>query len=72
MFVQTVHRFSTLRAPISTKQTTVARVEFKAVKLMTKRRPKKTCKADKNRKPPTYETLPPPPPEYVVVDEVSK
>lgn len=70
MFVHTGYRVSTaspLLAP--TKQTTVARVEFKAVKLMTKRRPKKTCKADKNRKPAVYDAPPPPPPEYVVVQE---
>lgn len=70
MFVQTVHRFSrTTPCVAPSKQTTVARVEFKAVKLMTKRRPKKTCKADKNRKPAVYDAPPPPPPEYVVVQE---
>ena len=58
-----------LRTLVEVVQTTVARVEFKAVKLMTKRRPKKTCKADKNRKPAVYDAPPPPPPEYVVVQE---
>lgn len=46
---------------------TVARVEFKAVKLMTKRRPKKLNKSDKNHKPAVYDAPPPPPPAFTIL-----
>eukprot|EP00894_Picocystis_sp_ML_P002661 jgi/Pico_ML_1/53178/g3776.t1 len=61
------------RAPAAqaVRKETVARVQFKATKLMTKRRPKKTLH-ERTRKPAEYPPKPTPPPIYTVVGEEAK